>query len=99
MTPRPPVRSAEAFWNDFRARAAAIERDPPARAPHPARWSALAAVVLAGAALWSRLGTPDAGAATEITSLTVDVPHSSVFVLPLDRGGVLVWVGMEEAES
>jgi hypothetical protein len=99
MTPRSNLRPAGEFWSDFRARAAAVERDPPARAPHAARWTALAAVVLAGVVLWGRPGAPAAGAATEITSLTVDAPHSSVFVLPLDRGGVLVWVGMEESES
>lgn len=104
--PLPPARGSPrdgaGFWNEFRARAAAEARVPhartlPARPPVLATLATVAAVALA-AALWPRSG-PTEGHDTQIASLQVMTAHESVFIMPMEEGGVMVWIGTGEPHT
>ena len=99
--PRPPARAADDFWGEFQRRAAGMERDPLARPSHRREWLAAAAALVVGAgalAMWMMPATSQART-TEVLSLDVPAPHDSVFLMPMEGGGVMVWIGMEDPSA
>ncbi|MBP7274936.1 MAG: hypothetical protein KBA51_01895 [Kiritimatiellae bacterium] len=98
---RPPMRDGEDFWADFRQRASGLERETRARPSHRREGLAAAAALLiglAGWALWMQ-PTPADARNTEVISLDVTAPHDSLFMMPMEGGGVMVWIGMEEPKA
>lgn len=96
--PRPPIRSAHDFWGEFQRRAPGLDREPLARPSHQREWLAAAAALVVGAgalAMWMWPAESHART-TEVISLDVPAPHDSVFLMPMEGGGVMVWIGMEE---
>lgn len=98
---RAPMRPGEEFWADFRRQADGLERAARVRPSHRREWLAAAAALLVGAAglaAWL-LPAESHARSTEVISLEVPAPHDSVFVMPMDGGGVMVWIGMEEPQA
>jgi len=105
--PAPPGVAPEAFWAHFKTRAAAIQRDPPARhrswGPAAAVSGGLVFVLLAWSLLWR---TPELRAeSVSVTALTVLAPHDGALIVDLltpggKRSGALIWVsGLEDSHA
>lgn len=92
-------RSADEFWSDFRSRSLSTDRVPYVRPrPRGIMPLGLAAALVLAAFIWMRREGPIPAAALDqnsrIESLNVLAAHDGVFIMPLDGGGVMVWIGM-----
>lgn len=97
-------RDAEAFWSDFKARAALVRQESPApatnRFPVVLRWSAVTALALI-LMITGFFALPLHPAITQIKSLEVVAPHSGVIIMNDGSGrGTILWItGMEAKQN